>query len=169
MILICYFYLLFSTFVKAFPGWRCSEIRPEVFLCKKPCTGLSSIGPFPKHQKISNHWSDEPFAHKPISEIKARADHAVDKIQVKYGNVWANEHGGNKGFFKGCKFTSKIIKVILRISGNYEGFLHGIEFVPADGPHCILGDMKFREGILPGPGRTIIVQSKNSYLSHISG
>lgn len=103
------------------------------------------------------------------SEIKARADHAVDKIQVKYGNVWANEHGGNKGFFKGCKFTSKIIKVILRISGNYEGFLHGIEFVPADGPHCILGDMKFREGILPGPGRTIIVQSKNSYLSHISG
>merc|ERR1719158_1311557 len=144
-------------------GWNCTQVPPDVFICSKPSVSLFSLGPFPQLKKIGNQWTDEDFAREPIKEIKARADDAIDKLQVKYGKVWANEHGGNKGHFKRCEFDSKIIRVSLRISNRYGGFVHGIEFVPEHGPHCILGNMKTRRG------QMINVEPQDSYLSHMSG
>ena len=159
---------------------NCTQIPPDAFICSKPSTtNLFSLGPFPQLKKIGNQWTDEDFAREAIRygslfftfiyrfsflrEIKARADDAIDKLQVRYGKVWANEHGGNKGLSKRCEFDSKIIRVSLRTSNRYGGFVHGIEFVPEHGPHCILGNMKTRRG------QMINVEPQDSYLSHMSG
>ena len=108
------------------------------------------------------------FKHYPIQkslffrEIKARAAAAIDKLQVRYGKIWANKHGGNKGYPIRCRFDSKIIQVSLRTTNRFGGFVQGIEFVPEHGAHCILGDMEAR-------GQTVNVQPKDSYLSFMSG
>ena len=88
----------------------------------------------------------------------------MDKLQVRYGRVWADEHGGNGGYeISKCKFGSPITKVSLRISNIYGGFVEGIKFVQDLGNPCIIGHMKSLGG------RTVNLEPKNSYLSYISG
>ena len=100
------------------------------------------------------------------SEIYAKTGQAIDRLQVKYGDVWASAHGGGSGGPVSCTFASRIIRVKLTTSTHMGGFVNGLEFVTHDGKSCGIGDWRW---VGTAEAVTLDLHHPGYYLSFLSG